>query len=52
MLTAVTGRHLRREKRLPDPADPRRGVATTEVLAVDAAGESEWHLCQLSKRPA
>jgi hypothetical protein len=51
VLTAVAGCHLRREKRLPDPADAGRAVATTEVPAIDAAGKSGRHVCQLSRRP-
>jgi hypothetical protein len=52
VLTAVTGCHLTREQCLPNPADTRSPVATTEVLAVDAAGEDSRHVCQLSSRPA
>ena len=52
VLTAVAGCHLRREQCLPDPADTRSSIATAEVLAIDAAREDGWHVCQLSSRPA
>jgi hypothetical protein len=41
MLTVGARCRLRRDQRLPDPADTRTALAPTEGLAVDAAGR-DW----------
>jgi hypothetical protein len=52
VLTAVIGCNLSREQCLPNPADTRSPIATTEVLAVDAARRRGWHVCQSGSCPA